>query len=322
MARGTRLWNESLTRVCRHWQSSLNSESLRRRLALFTLICSAVAPQTAWTGEPVERQLTTDGFLKRDPVFWPGGEDLLYTVERDSGHMRIVKMRLADGEVSQFNDRPGMSDRELSVSMDGRVYSYNAVNGLSSTIHVVDKIRNRDVTMPQMGKKSWSNWPCVSPDGSRVIFVQGAAIIYSFDLTAPQDAPRVSRLSPQGSKALSDYWPRFSPDGKSIVFVTNRDDDFEIYRMDSSGANQMRLTESQGIDMHPAVSPDGNHIAFTSNRDGNYDIYVMNADGSQQQRVTDNVGRDDFACWTLDGKSLVYVSERGGRFDLYERVAP
>lgn len=309
-----------VTRFALTSRAQFRQESVWRLLFAFVLV-SIVLP-TAWAGGPDDKQLTTDGFLKRDPVFWPGGEELMYTVERESGHMRIVSMRLADGEIKQFHDRSGMSDRELSVSRDGKVYAYNAVNGLSSRIRVVDKIRQRDVTMPRMGKKSWSNWPSVSPDGSRVLFVQGAAVIYSYDLTSPKDAPRVSRLSPQGSKELSDYWPRFSPDGKTIVFVTNRDDDFEIYRMDADGGNRERLTTSMGIDMHPSISPDGRRIAFTSNRDGNYEIYLMNVDGTQPQRFTNSPERDDFACWTLDGKALVYVSERDGRFDLFERVAP
>ena len=47
-----------------------------------------------------ESQLTHDGFPKRDPVFWPDGKELLYTVEAKTGHMRIVRMNLETGEIA------------------------------------------------------------------------------------------------------------------------------------------------------------------------------------------------------------------------------
>ena len=268
---------------------------------------------------PDETRLTHDGFLKRDPVFWPGGKELFFTVEANTGHMRIVRMNLETGEISQFDERPDLSDREMSVSADGQVYAFNVVSGLSSKIHIVDNVRDRRVTVPKMGKKTWSNWPSVSPDGTRVLFTEGAAVIYSFDLVTANGQQSVTRLSPVGATSVSDYWPHFAPDGESIVFTSNRDEDFEIYVMHHDGSLQRRLTDSPGIDMHPAYSPDGRHIAFTSNRDGNYEIYVMDADGGKATRVTDNPERDDYVCWTLSGDAIVYVSERKGRFDLYRR---
>ena len=284
---------------------------------------STCLPTMAIAGSPVdaphETQLTHDGFLKRDPVFWPGGKELFYTVEAKTGQMRIVRMNLETGEVSQFDERPDLSDREMSVSADGQVYAFNVVTGLSSKIHVVDNVRERRVTMPKMGKKTWSNWPSVSPDGTRVLFTEGAAVIYSFDLLTANGQKNVTRLSPAGSTSASDYWPRFSPDGETVVFTSNRDDDFEIYAMHHDGSLQRRLTNCPGIDMHPSYSPDGQHIAFTSNRDGNYEIYVMNANGDEATRVTNNPERDDHVCWTLAGDAIVYVSERKGRFDLIRR---
>ena len=66
-------------------------------------VLSACLPMMAIAGSPVdashETQLTHDGFLKRDPVLWPGGKELFYTVEAKTGHMRIVRMNLETGEV-------------------------------------------------------------------------------------------------------------------------------------------------------------------------------------------------------------------------------
>ena len=128
-------------------------------LAFLSACLATIANADSPVVPPQETQLTHDGFLKRDPVFWPGGKELFYTVEAKTGHMRIVRMNLETGGLSQFEERPDLSDREMSVSADGKVYAFNVVSGLSSKIQVVDNVRERRVTMPKMGKKTWSNWP-------------------------------------------------------------------------------------------------------------------------------------------------------------------
>ena len=278
---------------------------------------SESATRSATASTPV--RISFDGRLKRDPVFWPGTGDLVYTVESiKTARMQLVRRALPGGKPVPFAGKAEHSDRELTVSRDGSVYAYNVVRGLSSSIVVVDTKRDLRITMPNMGRASWTNWPSLSPDGTRLVFSEGAAVIYSYDLVANKGKASVTRLSPAGAEAsVSDYWPRFSPDGESIVFTSNRDSDFEIYVMRTDGTEQRRLTRSRGIDMRPTYSPDGESIAFTSNRDGNYEVYVMGADGSRPLRLTDHPERDDYACWHPDGRRLVIVSERDGEFDLY-----
>ena len=288
--------------------------------------CAAVA--TVLAGEAgvdpdrkrAEVRISSDGRLKRDPVFWPGGNEIVYTVESTAtARMYLVRRTLADGgKVVPFAGKEERSDRELTVSRDGSVYAYNVVRGLSSKVIVVDTKRALQITLPHMGRANWTNWPSLSPDGKRILFTEAAAVIYSYDLMENRGKESVTRLSPAGAESsASDYWPRFSADGQSVVFTSNRDGDFEIYTMRADGTEQRRLTKSRGIDMRPACSPDGKRIAFTSNRDGNYEVYVMGADGANARRLTRNPERDDYASWHPDGKRLVFVSERRGQFDLY-----
>jgi Tol biopolymer transport system component len=283
-------------------------------LIALTIAMGIAAEPTIRAGEP--RQLTSDGLLKRDPIFWPGGEHIVYTVEAPTGRMRLVRHSLADGTAEYVHEREDLSDRELSVSSDGSKYAYNIVDGLSSRIVVRDVSQSRDISVPRGEVASWVNWPSLSPDGKQIVFTGGAAYLYKYDLVKAGSEESLVQLS-EADAPYSDLWPRFSPDGERIVFSSRRDNDFEIYTMNADGEDQRRLTESPGVDMHPVYSPNGERIAFTSNRDGNYEIYVMQADGSDPRRLTDHPERDDFPAWHPDGQHLVIISEREGRFDLY-----
>jgi Tol biopolymer transport system component len=130
-----------------------------------------------------------------------------------------------------------------------------------------------------------------------------------------------SLSSPKPTSAPFFYTePAWSPDGTHIAFVSNRDGNFEIYTMDSSGGNVTRLTNDTARDDHPDWSPDGARIAFDSTRDssGNYDeIYVMDADGSNVSRLTDNPAGDDQPDWSPDGKHIAFTSSRAGDFEIY-----
>src|SRR5437762_2063662 len=54
-----------------------------------------------------------------------------------------------------------------------------------------------------------------------------------------------------------------------IIFRSDRDDNFEIYVMDSNGGQQTNLTNDPGVDFDSAWSPDRSKIAFTTYRDSN-----------------------------------------------------
>lgn len=102
-----------------------------------------------------------------------------------------------------------------------------------------------------------------------------------------------------------------------IAFVSDRDENFEIYVMDSDGNAQTRLTNNTAEDNSPAWSPDGQRIAFVSNRDGNAEIYVMNNDGTNQTRLTTNTTDDLDPAWSPDGTRIAFTSGRDGTDEIY-----
>jgi Tol biopolymer transport system component len=277
-------------------------------------------------------RLTSDGRFKRDPVFWPGGNELIYAAlmpvttmaaqqEGLEGRVRLMRMQWTDRSVTSFHprlDNQRLSDRELCVSADGAVYAYCQVRASEKVVIVVEDLeRQRSVTIESNANPaaSFLNGPTLSPNGNRIVYMKDSNRLMARDLW--QDGARDVDLGVEG-----DLRPRFSPDGRHIVFTSRRDRDYEIYVMNADGSAPRRLTRSRGIDTNAVFSPDGRRIAFTSNRDGNYEIYVMDSGGGNIRRVTHNDERDDFPCWGPDGNHLVFVGERAGRIDLYMIEAP
>jgi Tol biopolymer transport system component len=106
-----------------------------------------------------------------------------------------------------------------------------------------------------------------------------------------------------------------------IAFMSTQDGDYDIYTVDSAGANLQQLTNNPATDGGPRWSPDGTQIAFATNRDGNYEIYKMSATGSNVQRLTTNANFDGQPSWSPTGTQIVFSSDRDGNFEIYKMNA-
>jgi eukaryotic-like serine/threonine-protein kinase len=107
--------------------------------------------------------------------------------------------------------------------------------------------------------------------------------------------------------------------GGGMVFFANRDDNYDLYKMDLGSGHETQLTFDPGVDSYPAVSPDGKSIAFQSNRDGDFDIYVMGIDGSGLRQLTNNSILDRIPSWSPDGQWIIFSSDtrNNDTYDLY-----
>ncbi len=146
---------------------------------------------------------------------------------------------------------------------------------------------------------------------------QNGAIVFSrsdmvWAMSGHGDHARVLRKN-----ARSPVW---SPDGRKIVLVTESWRGSQLYRMNSNGSSQKKLTEVRGYNEHsPMWSPDGLHIAFVRESNKQSALFIVRANGSTEINVTGWANNAGYASpsWSPDGNKLVYEKYTADQSNLF-----
>lgn len=117
--------------------------------------------------------------------------------------------------------------------------------------------------------------PAWSPLQDRIVYNDAGAQPGLWSMTA-DGAERV-QLTDNGN----DIRPAWSPDGKFVVFMSQRDGNWELYRLGMSDGSILRLTDEPAQDGLPTVSPDGAWVAFASDRAGYWRVWVVPMAGGE-----------------------------------------
>ena len=74
------------------------------------------------------------------------------------------------------------------------------------------------------------------------------------------------------------------------------------------GGDEIRLTDSVGLDDGAEYSPDGRHIAFNSSRSGSMQLWRIRDDGGEPTQLTEDGFQNWFPHYSPDGETIVFLS--------------
>lgn len=213
---------------------------------------------------------------------------------------RIEILEIATGKRELMHTSPASlqapnwtpDGQSLIYNSEGRIHSFNLENKKTGLINTGDVKNNNNDHVLSFDGKMLGLSSGVQKLGGSVIYV------------VPAVGGTPKQITPRGPSYLHGW----SPDGRKLVFTGQRNNEFDIYEIPSSGGKEVRLTDAKGLDDGSEYSPDGKYIYFNSNRTGEMRIWRMKADGSEQQSLTNGEFHDWFPHVSPDGKWIVFLS--------------
>jgi len=182
----------------------------------------------------------------------------------------------------------------LIYNSGGKLYKFDLKKRTSVEINTGNVISNNNDHGISFDGKMLAISSGTPVDGKNV------SIVY----TVPIKGGTPTRITEKGPS----YWHGWSPDGEWLTYTANREDNWDIYKIPSSGGEEIRLTTAEGLDDGPEYSPDGKYIYFNSTRSGMMQIWRMKPDGAEQEQVTFDNFQNWFAHPSPDEKQMIIIS--------------
>jgi TolB protein len=230
------------------------------------------------------------------------------TIERPDAELARLGKLIADEVVKAFTGTPGVAGTEIAFVSD-------RTGQREIWVMDADGERQRAATRGN-SIKAFPDW---TPDGGAILYTSypergGVPGLFLTSRGEYRPGPILTRVFPDAPK----YRGVFAPEGRTLAMVTSLDEAAELFSVDRSGRELVRLTDSSAIDISPAWSPDGDRIVFVSDRSGSPQLYIMQRDGSGLRRLTFNGSYNTSPAWSPDGRWIAYETRVGGaQFDIW-----
>ncbi|HEY1113347.1 MAG TPA: biopolymer transporter TolR [Chitinophagaceae bacterium] len=211
------------------------------------------------------------------------------TLDVASGRRRIVYSNPASLQAPNWTP----DGKSLLYNSNGLMYKLDLKRRKVSQLNTgVVKNNNNDHVLSFDGRMLGLS--SSSPDGKY------GSVVY----TVPVKGGVPKQVTPIGLSYLHGW----SPDGKYLIYTGERNGEFDIYKIGADWGEELRLTNSPGLDDGSEYSPDGKYIFFNSTRSGTMQIWRMNANGSEPVQVTNDGYNNWFPHVSPDGKWIVFLS--------------
>jgi Tol biopolymer transport system component len=235
----------------------------------------------------------------------PGAGTIIFQ-SRSGGAWQLFALDLASGVRTRLT-RSQADDLHPNVSPDGAWIAFGSMRSGTAAIWRMPRDGGAAERLSPDAGECYD--PCWTADGSDVLYTSrrgGREQIVRLDLNTRRERP-----------LTSGFWrnilPSASPDGAAVAFARNKLG-WDVYRMDSDGANVRALT-GKGGNCRPDWSPDGRRIAYVSDvADGKGDVWTMAPDGGDKRRITPGDDSYDYnPTWSPDSRWLVYETTTGSK---------
>ncbi|HEV8400219.1 MAG TPA: hypothetical protein VGQ18_10320 [Gemmatimonadales bacterium] len=183
--------------------------------------------------------------------------------------------------------------KALIYVQEGRLYRFDLASRTPTAINTGFATRNNNDHVLSFDGRMLAISNHVAQDSD-------ASIVF----TVPATGGTPKRITAKGPSYLHGW----SPDGKWLVYVGERSDEFDIYKISAAGGDEIRMTNTSGLDDGPEYTPDGAYIYFNSVRSGRMQIWRMRPDGSEQAQITNDGFNNWFPHISPDGKWIVYIA--------------
>lgn len=216
----------------------------------------------------------------------------------------IWKYDLGTGEHSKVSTGDVVAcNNDHVLSPDGKELAISSMapgtdlstNGYNSYIYILPLTGGNPRKITPLSPSFLHGW---SPDGNTLAYCAmrdgDRGDIYTISIEGGEE----TRLTV--TEGLSDG-PEYSHDGRHIWYNSVRSGLMQIWRMDSDGGNQQRITQDERNNWFAHVAPDGQKVVYISYKKGdvepgdhpankNVELHLMNYDGSDNRVIAELFG--------------------------------
>lgn len=250
------------------------------------------------SGEPNQRQLGTDTFIRPGATYSPDGQQIAYISYRNGTDSLVIASanggdpkEITKAEPGHFWANVRWARQTIIYQEYDTLYLYNQATGDTKVM---------DIT----GLDSYA----IRHDSNQMVYSaskDGKQYLAVYNLETEQ-----TRLITGGQS--DDVQPNLSPNGKQVVFRSDREGG-GIFTLALDGTDYFKLAGGQPYDAYPEWSPDGNRIAFMGyDNEGGRQVFVMNANGQNRTLLSSptRAGKSLIGglAWSPDGKTLLFRS--------------
>jgi tol-pal system beta propeller repeat protein TolB len=203
--------------------------------------------------------------------------------------------------------------RRCNVDQNSQIVFQSFVNGIWE-LNICNPDGSELTRLINNGSTSFQ--PKWLPDGNRISFDD----LFSKSKISIIKVSDLSIVTLNKDDNFNYYQADWSPNGENIVFNSDREGQVygDLYRMDSTGENIVRLTNFFYYDCDAQWSPDGSKIVWACwTEPTRRDIWIMNPDGSEMLRLNYDSSDDTWPTISPDGEKVAFTTGRTGDLEVF-----